>query len=426
MSSALAIAGVSAVLRDLLNDGIINNQVDGVIGSTVTVTTLPPDRVTTGEGVEASQLNLFLLRVTPNLGWRNEGLPSRNGSGNRLSNPPLALNLHYLISAYGAAPLHAEILLGYAMQLLHENPVISRADVRTALQFLPDESHVLPPAERALADSGLGDQVEQLKITPEYLDSEELSKLWTACQARYRPCAGYQVSVVLIQATEPAPSPLPVLSRNVSAQPNLLPPPPPFPTLDGITPDGGQPVALLGTTIRLAGHHLDGTQQGVRLTNERFQIDQPLPAEAGGSESTMQFIIPTAQAADFPVGVYSVNAHLQLVGETQLRETNQLAMTLAPQITGLPMIVTRSGGTANITIQVLPALRQGQAASLLLGTQEFAASAFVQFATELSFVIPNAPIGNFLVRLRVDGIDSPIIDRVAKVPAFLNQRIEIK
>ena len=45
MSSALAIAGVTAVLRDLLNDGLINHNVSGLLGSTVTVSALPPDRV---------------------------------------------------------------------------------------------------------------------------------------------------------------------------------------------------------------------------------------------------------------------------------------------------------------------------------------------------------------------------------------------
>ena len=98
MSNALAIAGVTAVLRDLLNDGLVNHNVSGVLGSTVTVSVLPPDRVVSG--TEISQLNLFLHQVTPNTGWRNEGLPARDASGSqRLSNPPLALSLHYLLSA---------------------------------------------------------------------------------------------------------------------------------------------------------------------------------------------------------------------------------------------------------------------------------------------------------------------------------------
>src|SRR5436190_21653580 len=99
MSSALAIAGVTQVLKDLLNDGVINN-ITTAVGAAVTVTSLPPDRIdTAGEG---SQLNLYMYQATPNQGWRNEGFPSVTSAGDRTSNPPLALDLHYLLSAYSS------------------------------------------------------------------------------------------------------------------------------------------------------------------------------------------------------------------------------------------------------------------------------------------------------------------------------------
>ena len=429
VSNALALAGVTAVLRDLLNDRIVNENVAGVIGETVTVTALPPDRVAPEAGPEATQLNIFLRQVTANLGWRNEGLPSRDGSGRtRLSNPPLALDLHYLLSAYGAAALHAEIVLGYAMQLLHENPVLTREAIRVALQRPLDEAATLPPELRALADSGLQDQVEQLRITPEYLNSEELSKFWTAAQARYRSSAAYQVSVVLIQALDPARSPLPVLSRQIFVRPDLLPP---VPTIEAVVPDAKQPVAQLDKTIGLSGHHLGGTGREVVLVNDRFKIEETLPAVPDGSDSLVEFSIPIARAADFPVGVYRIGARVQRSGEPAPRDTNQLAMTLAPQITGLPMSVSRDGsGTASFTINFLPALRGGQTVSLVLGQQEFAPQPFTPPVTAFNFVIPNAPVAKdvsgHLARLRIDGIDSPIIDPAAAPPTFLNQRIKIQ
>jgi hypothetical protein len=425
MSTALAIAGVSAVLRDLLNDGLVNHNVSGVVGSSVIVTTLPPDKVVQNNGVEATQLNLFLRHVTPNLGWRNEGLPSRDPSGrNRLSNPPLALNLHYLISAYGSADLHAEILLGYAMQLLHESPVLTRDAIKTALQPSPDVGTVLPPALRALAASGLQDQVEQLRITPEYLSTEEMSKFWTATLAHFRPSAAYQVSVVLIQAQQPVPRPLPVLVRNVIVHPDLSPP---LPTLAAVVPAGSQPVVQLGTTVELDGFNLAGTGPAVRLINDRFDIDQTLPAAAGGSAVKMQFSIPLARAADFPVGAYRIGASVQLTGDPAPRQTNQLALTLAPALTGLPFTVTRDGaGTATFTVHFNPALRDGQSVSLVLGTLEFSPQPFTAPVTTLDFTIPNAPVGNHLARLRIDDIDSPIIDPSATPPVFLDQHIHIQ
>src|ERR1041385_1235521 len=108
MSNALAIASVTAVLRDLLNNGLIDHDVSASLGN-VTVSSLSPDRIDITSQNQQSRLNLFLYQVTPNAAWRNGGLPSRNSDGERLTTPPLALNLHYLLTAYGALELHAEI-----------------------------------------------------------------------------------------------------------------------------------------------------------------------------------------------------------------------------------------------------------------------------------------------------------------------------
>jgi hypothetical protein len=134
VSSALAIASVTAVMKNLLDNGVINDDVATSVG-TVTVSALAPDLVPVDNNA-ASRLNLFLYQVTPNPGWRNAGLPSRSGAGDRLSNPPLALDLHYFLTAYASRDLHAEILLGYGMQILHETPVLARQGIRRALESL--------------------------------------------------------------------------------------------------------------------------------------------------------------------------------------------------------------------------------------------------------------------------------------------------
>jgi hypothetical protein len=436
MSNALAIAGVTAVLRDLLNDGLINHNVSGALGSTVTVSVLPPDRVVAAGTSEASQLNLFLHQVTPNSGWRNEALPSRDGSGRqRLTNHALALDLHYLLSAYTSGDLHAEILLGYAMQLLHETPVLTRAAIHTALHPSPGVGTSLPPALQALADSGLEHQVEQIKITPEYLSTEEVSKLWTATQSHFRPTAAYMASVVLIEATRPTRSALPVLSRGpvdlatgrdrgVVATPDLVPP---FPAIRTVAPAGEQPVTRLGEVVDLVGHHLDGTNREVVLANDRFAIEETIAAAGTGGPALVQFTIPVADAADYPVGVYRVAARVVRPGESEPRETNRLGLTLAPHITGLPAVVVRDGaGTATFTLNFHPALRAGQTVMLLLGQHAFAPEPFTPPVTSLDFVIADAPVGNHLARLRIDGVEGPIVDHAATPPAFLPQRIDIQ
>jgi hypothetical protein len=435
MTTAFGIAAVTATVRELLNDGIVEHNLSGILSSSVSVSALPPDRVIPASGVEPTQLNLFLHRVSANTGWRNEGLPARDASGRqRLSNAPLALDLHYLLSAYGASELHGEILLGYAMQWLHERPVLTRDAIQAALTPSP-----LPgtPLERALADAGLADQIELVKITPEYLDTEEMSKLWTATQSHLRPTVAYRATVVLIEASEPARAPLPVLTRGrpipgttrdegVLVQPSLEPP---LPTLESVVPTSGQIVARLGENIDLTGHHLDGAGRTVLLFNDRFETEQSLPALAGNEAGRVQLNIPIVQGANFPVGIYRVGVSLVRPAETDPRTSNRLAMTIAPEITGLPMNVVRDGGgTASFTVNFHPALRAGQSVALVLGQQEYSPQAFIAPTTSLNFVIPNAPVEaapGHLARLRIDGIDSPIIDRVATPPTFLNKRIVI-
>ncbi|TBW39883.1 DUF4255 domain-containing protein [Azotobacter chroococcum] len=449
MSNALAIAAVTSVLRDLLKDGLLEDRllkqgVSAMLGRAIEVSLQPPDRVAAGDGAEVSQLNLFLRQVTPNLGWRNEGLPSRDDSGRqRLSNPPLALNLHYLLTAYSGGDLHAEVLLGCAMQALHETPVLTRGAIQAALKpVVPPESAL----EKALVESGLEHQIELIKITPESLSTEEMSNLWNATQSHFRPSAAYVASVVLIASTDPVRSPLPVLSRGivhpvtlrdrgVIVEPGLMPPVPMLQTIDP-DPLRKQPAASLGRTIKLIGHHLDGTAREAVLSNDRFEIEETIGESAAGGAADLQFAIPVARAADFPVGVYRVGARVLRPGETVPRETNRLAMTLAPEITNLPMVVMRDGaGTASFTIEFRPQLRAGQSVVLVLGQQEYRLQDdFVAPASSLKFVIKDAPVSEaggpgHLVRLRIDGIENPIIDLSAPLPAtpkFLNQRIKIQ
>lgn len=435
MSNALAIAGVTAVLRDRLNDGMVNHNVTGVLGSTVTVSVDPPDRVVLAETSETSQLNLFLYQVTPNQGWSNETMPSRDASGrHRLSNPKLALDLHFLISAYSGADLHAEILLGYAMQLMHQFPVITREMIRTALNPSPDVGVDLPPAVRALADCGLADQVEQLRITPQYLNGEEMSRLWTATQASYRPSTAYLVTVVLIEASEMTRPTLPVLTRGevdlvsgrdrgVVVTPDLLPP---LPTIEAIVTDANQPVVRLDEAVTLQGHHLEGSSRQVRLRNDRFGIDELLAASGPSAADSLLFTIPIARVNDFPVGTYDVTALVVPPGETDARETNRMACIIAPDITNLPQAVARDGnGDANINIIFTPALRAGQTVSLLLGQIEIEPQTIVAPTTSLDFVAVDADAGAPLARLRIDRIDSPVADRSGEPPLFFDLRVNI-
>jgi hypothetical protein len=431
MSNALAIASVTAVLKDLLDNAVIDHSLSTTVGDRVTITASPPDRIKAG-GDEIAQLNLFLYNVMPNPGWRNVGLPSRNESGERLTNPPLALDLYYLLTAYGRQDFDTEILLGYAMQTLHEMPVLTRDAIRKALEpTSPVSGSGMPAGMKHLSASDLAEQVELIKITPHSISTEELSKLWSAFQANYRPSVAYHVSVVLIESKHPTRSPLPVLTRGITAQPNLLPP---FPTLQEINPPKQQPAVRMGEVLTMRGHHLDGDTVAVRLTHVRSS--NRLELSASGTTSTeFQVKIPPDPAngvdTDSPqnpdnwqAGIYSVAAVIQYTDQPD-RITNELSVALAPLIKSTTASAT--DGVVTLTVKCSPKVWKRQRVTLIVGDREIAAEPITQDNTnELTFKSASLSRGQQWVRLRVDGIESILVDRSSSPPKFdSSMRVEI-
>ena len=205
MSTALALASVTALIKDLLENGLASAGVTAKIGGDATVSALPPDRVGLG-GDEKAQLNVFLYHITPHVAVRLDRKPGATKGSESNGRHALSLELHYLLTAYGAQDYQTEILLGHALQLLHESPVLERERIRASLTAISHtrDRRVIPPSQAALANSPLADQVDSITITPEFLSTEEISKLWSALQAKYRPSATYKVSAVFIDgAKEP-------------------------------------------------------------------------------------------------------------------------------------------------------------------------------------------------------------------------------
>jgi hypothetical protein len=136
----------------------------------------------------------------------------------------------------------------------------------------------------------------------------------------------------------------------------------------------------------------------------------------------MQFVVP-----DLPAGVYQLAARLIPTGQSAARTSNQLALVIGPEITTpLPMSVARDpSGSATFTLNCRPQVRPGQQASLILGAQEVFAQPVNAATSTLTFVVEAAPPGDHLARLRVDGIDSPLINRAVTPPVFFSHRITI-
>lgn len=401
MSNPLAIAAATATLRNLLFTGM---QAGDPSLSDLRVTTQPLDRAR--NGVTEAQLNLFLYSTTFNAGWRNRDLPSRTRPG-EAGHPPMALDLHYILTAYGRGDTDndgvSHRVLGGAMSVLHDHPVLGAGEIRDAL---------------AAADLHL--QVERLRITPQPLPLEEMSKLWTSFQTHYRLSAGFQVSVLLIESRRPVRAPVPVLSRGEgdhgpTAAPGLENP---FPNLTGAVFPAKQPGARPGDTVTLRGGNLAGTDVGVRF-HTRWWTDPREVAPTSASDAAVGVVVPDLPA-DWPAGVYAAAVLVQRPGETYRRETNGLPLVLSPRIDSIaPDPVPRDGaGTATLTVGVRPDVLPVQRASLLLGEREVAAEPHATRTGTLTFVVRDAPTGTHWVRVRVDGADSILVRRDLTPPEF--------
>lgn len=186
MSNYLAIAATTATLKHLLNDAIVS------IGINANVDTVGPAALNADSG--KAGINLFLYQVTTNAALRNIDLPTRRSDGSLSKRPQLALNLNYLLTFYGKEDeLEPQRLLGAAVSLLHECPVLKRETIETVIE---KRGHPDP----GISASDLADQPEFIKFTLLSLDLEELSKLWSVFfQTSYSLSVAYQASVVLIE-----------------------------------------------------------------------------------------------------------------------------------------------------------------------------------------------------------------------------------
>lgn len=218
MSNYLAIATVTATLRELLRPAVAA----GVPGAVVTMQR--PEAVATGAQHDP-KVNLYMYQVMPNAAWRNHEITIRRAAptatGDRGQDKLeyrqiVPLNLHYLLSCYGAEnELEPQRLLGICVGLLQEQARLSIDAVRNTIQ-----------AYSYLQASDLPFQleyIEHIQLTPIKLDLEEMSKIWSVFfQVPYALSVAYEASVVLIEPGKPRMVPMVTEPQSAVKQHNGL------------------------------------------------------------------------------------------------------------------------------------------------------------------------------------------------------------
>ncbi|MFF5670660.1 DUF4255 domain-containing protein [Streptomyces hygroscopicus] len=224
MSNGLAFATVTQALALL-----IANNLRPEIDIAVTVDTRRPP----AEPPTEPTINVFLYQVTPNASMRATDLPTRASDGTLLKRPAAAMDLHYLISAYGEeSELVGQRLIGSVVRILHEIPVLPKDVIEEAAR------------RPYLTGSDLAESVQRVRFTPTQMDVDETSKLWGMLyQTPYVLSVCYQGSLVLVEGRErPVPA-KPVERHTVRAVPFGAPGAPEPPNRRGTGEEPAEPEA---------------------------------------------------------------------------------------------------------------------------------------------------------------------------------------
>jgi hypothetical protein len=238
----------------------------------VGVTILAPD-----EGGGNRRVNLFLYKVQENPFLRNQDWQVKPGSPDRLVPPPLSLDLFYLLTPYaqndpqtGNTSTHE--ILGEAMRVFYENPIIS-------------QTYLV---------AGLKSAREQVRIAQNTLDPEELSHIWNTFTQPFRLSVLYQVSVVQLDMLPASEQAMAKRVRTIGVPEVRAPFLPP--TVNAVDPVSG----AAGTVITFEGENLAGWRAYVAITGRLLLDGQAL---AG---NTFTMTVP----ADLPQGFHEIKVDI--------------------------------------------------------------------------------------------------------------------
>lgn len=174
MSSYMVVAAATEALRRIL---WAEFEADPVIRSIVTAEAAIVFRNPTETLRDsANRLSIWLYQVTENIHLKNQP-PIRANGPETLRQPPLVLNMSYLITPFAPDPSGEgdHILLGKSMQVLYDNSIIVLRDPVSGI-------------------------FEELRIVLCNLSLEELTRIWEALRESYHLSVCYQVRVTRVDS----------------------------------------------------------------------------------------------------------------------------------------------------------------------------------------------------------------------------------
>lgn len=409
MSNYLAIATVTAALQQMLQVEV-GRDVPGV-----QVTTVRPDA--SAGNVSGPCINIFLYQATPNPAWRNADLRTRRPKGDLIKHGQAGLDLNYIFTFYGNEPaLEPQRLMGSLVRVLIDQPILTQEMIEECLE------HTTIPA---LENSTLADQVQLVRFLPSTLTTEDLSRIWSIFfQVPYSLSFPYQANAVLIQGEKSGQSALPVRQRATYvslARPVLK-------KVEHQPPDDAKALintVTLGSRIILLGRDFAG--EGT----SRVQVGKARLTPESTTEDTLKVSFPHLPEEERDrlraggPGIQVVRLRATDNPEEEIAsESNLLPFVLCPRIQvdqGIEVVGSeaeedsdRYSGTVVVPVDLTVDPKQ-RTFLLLNGISQGTSNTYIFRADRrgiptqaVQFSIHDVQAGEYLVRVQIDGAESPL------------------
>ncbi|KAM3095447.1 DUF4255 domain-containing protein [Phormidesmis sp. 146-35] len=365
------------------------------------------------------------------------------------------LDLYYLLTFYGnEVELEPQRLLGSAVRTLVDQPVLTADMIRDTT----NHSNFT-----FLQESTLIDQVERVTIVPNFLSTDELSKIWSVFfQTPYILSFACQGGAVLIEGDRPSGRGLPIRSRQFYATPNQ-------PMVERVFSGQGQEITS-DSHIQIQGKRLNPEVTIEQLQTEHIRVQQrpdlpqtSLPrrgqprVQIGEAMVTVQAVteseiqvrladLTSDERQSLRAGVQSLQVVYPLVRQLSDLELNGTILQSTTRTNIIPIVVcptiidTRieirdrdrdQVAIAEISITLDLLFDENQRVFLLLNqltldktaSYIFAASKPLQTTRTAIFIIRDVKVGEYLVRVQVGGAESlPVVE----AEQFVSPKVDIQ
>ncbi|NJK65172.1 MAG: DUF4255 domain-containing protein [Microcoleus sp. SU_5_3] len=368
-------------------------------------------------GLTESCLNIYLYMVQQNTAYRNSDSSLRRPKGELVKRTQSALDLRYLFSFHGNdIEFEPQRMLGCVIRTLQDVFTITPEMIRDTLA---------DPTSGVLAGADLPDQIEPIHISPIDISVEDMSKIWSVFfQTPYSLSTAYKGSIVLIEGEAPGTRALPVRDRRSLVMPfsQIF--------IERIVSQTGKLEPIFAdSTLLIIGRNLQESTTLVRIGGVEIEV-QP----TNNTEIIFPLSLVPPDLLRFgaqSLQVVHPGPRLHLVGPYQGIESNLAAFVLRPTIKSVQVYQVRVSGnntySAEVTLTLNLPVDKGKIVALILNEWSIESPVAYIFKTsirreeemEITIPVQKVKAGDYLVRVQVDGAESPLIyDTDSTSPTF--------